>query len=103
MVFPNIECALKTAASRKVKLKIFVVIQPNRSRNKITNPATDNTIKLFESNLGVASSLRKFVKSIKGSEMLKITFDNISFEAGVRTLKRAEMAPIMTITERMKI
>jgi hypothetical protein len=86
-----------------VNLNIFVVAQPIRRRNKITHPATNNTVKLFESNLGVASSLRKFVKSISGSEMLKITFDNISFASGVRTLKRAAIAPIMTTIARMKI
>ena len=103
IVFPNIECVLNTAASRPVILKIFVVAQPIRSRNNITNPATDNTTKLFASNLGVASSLRKFVKSMRGREMLKITFDSISFESVVRTLNRAAIAPISTTTERMKI
>lgn len=94
---------MNTAASRPVILKILVVVQPMRSRNNMINPARDNTTMLFASSLGEASSLRKFVKSIRGSEMLKITFDSISFELVVRTLNRAAAAPISTTTERMNI
>jgi hypothetical protein len=35
--------------------------------------------------------------------MLKITFDNISFESGVKTLNLAAIAPIRTTTARIKI
>jgi hypothetical protein len=53
--------------------------------------------------LGVASSLRKLVKSIRGRDMLKITFDSISLESGVRTLNFAAITPIKTTIARMKI
>jgi hypothetical protein len=71
--------------------------------NSITNPDTESTMKLFESNRGVDSSFRKFVKSIRGSEMLKITFESISFDSSVKTLNFPAIAPISITTARMKI
>ncbi len=44
---------------------------------KITRAETDKTIKLFARSFGVAFNFRKFVKSISGSEILKITFESM--------------------------
>ena len=83
--------------------KLQVDIQPNIRRNRITNPATDSIIMLFAISFGVAPILRKFVNNISGSDMLNITFDNISFDSGVSTLIFAAIAPISTTTVRIKI
>jgi len=103
IMFPNIECALKTAASLPFILKIRAVSQPARSMKRITVPLIDSTRRLFASSFGVTSSLRKLVKSIRGSEMLNITFDSISFDSGVITLTFAAMAPIITTMARIMI
>ena len=79
------------------------MVQPARSIKNMTTPDTESTVKLLASSLGVASSFKKFVKSIRGSEMLKITFDSISFESVVRTFSFAAMTPISTTIARMKI
>ena len=63
---------------------------------KITNPETARTIKLFIISFGVASSFMKLVNNISGREMLKITFESISFELIVRTPALAAMTPIIT-------
>jgi hypothetical protein len=70
---------------------------------KITSAETDNTITLFARSLGVAFNLRKFVNSISGSEILKITFESMPSVSLLRTLNRAAIAPIKTTIARMAI
>ena len=51
---------------------------------------------LFESNLGVTSSLKKLVKSIRGSDTLKINFDKKPFDSFVIIFVLAAIAPTIT-------
>ncbi|HPT11050.1 MAG TPA: hypothetical protein PLP69_00370, partial [Bacteroidales bacterium] len=75
---------------------IFVMIHPFNKRKRITMAEIKITIRLFESNLGVISSLKKLVKSINGSDTLNITFDNMALESFVKTPTLAAITPTIT-------